>query len=71
MPKKKLITNKAICAFQKHIFFWVYMKRKPHKNVVKIVQLCEAKSGYMYNSEIYAGEHQEQGTYCVNGLIIF
>jgi hypothetical protein len=33
------------------------MKGKPHKYGIKIFELCEAKSGYVCNLEVYAGTH--------------
>jgi hypothetical protein len=34
------------------------MKGKPHKHGIKIYQLCEAKSGFVCNMEVYGGAHQ-------------
>jgi len=36
-------------------FFCVYIKGKPHKYRIKIFELCEAKSGYVYNLNVYTG----------------
>jgi hypothetical protein len=36
--------------------FRVYIPNKPDKNGIKIVMLCDAKSSYMINAEIYAGK---------------
>jgi hypothetical protein len=36
----------------------VFVKGKPHKYGIKIFfELCEAKSSYMCNSEVYEGAH--------------
>jgi hypothetical protein len=39
------------------------MKGKPHKYGIKIYQLCEAKSGFVSNIEVYAGAHQTEEEY--------
>jgi hypothetical protein len=57
MPEEELIINKAIYTFWGRVFFCVYMKRKTHKYRIKTFQLCQTKSGYIYNTEIYAGTH--------------
>ena len=56
-PEEQLTTNEAICPFQGHIFFRVCIKGKPHKYGIKIFELCEAKSGYVYNLDVYTGAH--------------
>jgi hypothetical protein len=33
----------------------VYIKGKPHKYGIKMFELCEAKSGYIYNLDVYTG----------------
>jgi hypothetical protein len=35
----------------------VFVRGKPQKYGIKIFELCEAKSGYIYNLEIYTGTH--------------
>jgi hypothetical protein len=39
------------------------MKGKPHKYGIKIYQLCEAKSGFVCNMEVYDGAHQTDKEY--------
>jgi hypothetical protein len=56
-PDEFLTIDEAICAFRGRIHFRVYMKEKPHKYRIKIFELCEAKSGYVCNLEVYAGTH--------------
>ena len=56
-PEEQLTINEAICPFQGGIFYHVYIKGKPHKNGIKMFELCEAKSGYIYNLEVYTGTH--------------
>jgi hypothetical protein len=57
-PEENLTVDEAICAFRGRIFYHVYMKGKPHKYGIKIYQLCEAKSGFVCSTEVYAGAHQ-------------
>jgi len=47
--EEQLTIDKAICPFRGRIFFRVYIKGKPHKYGIKMFELCEAKSGYVYN----------------------
>ena len=56
-PEEQMTINKAICPFRGCIFYCVYIKRKPHKYWIKIFELCEAKSCYIYNLEVYTGAH--------------
>jgi hypothetical protein len=50
------IVCEAICAFQGHIYFRIYMKGKA-KIWHKLFELCEAKSGIVCIMEVYAGQH--------------
>ena len=56
-PEEQLTINEAMCPFRRHIFFHVYIKGKPHKNGMKMFELCEAKSGYVYNLDVHTGAH--------------
>jgi len=56
-PEEQLTIDEAICPFPGRIFFRVYIKGKPHKYGIKMFELCEAKSGYVYNLDIYTGAH--------------
>jgi hypothetical protein len=49
---EQMTIDEAICPFQRHISLCVYIKGKPHKYGLKIFELCEAKSGYVYNLEV-------------------
>ena len=53
--EENLTIDEGICAFHGRVFFRVYMKGKPHKYGIKIYELCEAKSGFVSNMEVYAG----------------
>jgi hypothetical protein len=56
-PEEQITIDEAICPFRGRIFFRVYVKGKPHKYGIKIFELCEAKSGYVYNLEVYTEVH--------------
>jgi hypothetical protein len=56
-PEEQLTIDKAISLFQGRIVCHVYIKGKPHKYGIKMFELCEAKSGYVYNLEVYTGKH--------------
>lgn len=62
-PCEEVTIDEAICAFRGRIFFRVYMKGKPHKYGMKIYELCEAQSGFVFNLEIYTGAHETDATY--------
>ena len=55
--KEQLGIDEAICPFRGWIFFHVYIKGKPHTYGIKMFELCEAESGYVYNLDIYTGAH--------------
>jgi len=55
-PEEQLTIDEAICPFRGRIFFRVYIKGKPHKYGIKMFELW-AKSGYVYNLEVYTGAH--------------
>jgi hypothetical protein len=46
-------------------FFHVYIKGKTHKYGIKMNECFEAKSGYVYNLELYNGAHP---TYSANDM---
>jgi len=56
-PEEQLAIDEAICPFQGCIFYRVYIKGKPHKYGIKMFELCESKSSYVYNLEVYTGTH--------------
>jgi hypothetical protein len=54
-PEEQLTIDLAICPFRGRIFFHNYVKGKPHKYGIKMFVLCEAKSCYIYNLDVYTG----------------
>lgn len=51
------VIDEASCGFRRRVSFRVYMKGKPQKYCLKIFELCEARSGYVSNLEVYVGSH--------------
>jgi hypothetical protein len=51
-PEENLVIDTPICAFWGRIFFHVYMRAKPHKYVIKIYQLREAKMGFVCSMDM-------------------
>jgi hypothetical protein len=56
-PEEQLTIDEAKCPFRWRIIFRVYIKGKSHKYGIKMFELCEAKSGYVYNLNVYTGAH--------------
>jgi hypothetical protein len=54
MPQESLTTDETVCAFR-GAYSFVCMKWKPHRYGIKILELCEAKSRYVSNLEVYIG----------------
>jgi hypothetical protein len=55
--EEQLTIGKAIYPFQGRIFFCVYNKEKPHKYWIKMYELGQAKSGYVYNLDVCTVAH--------------
>jgi hypothetical protein len=55
--EEEVTVDEAICPFRGRIFFRVYIKGKPHKYGIKMLELCEAKSGYVWNLKVYTRAH--------------
>jgi hypothetical protein len=56
-PEEQLTINEAILPFQGRVFFHVCIKGKPHNYWIKMYELCEAKSSYIYNLEVCTVAH--------------
>ncbi|XP_012935902.1 piggyBac transposable element-derived protein 4 [Aplysia californica] len=54
-PERKVSIDEAVCPWRGRLRFRVYMKDKPHKWGIKLYELCESSSGYVYDFEVYAG----------------
>jgi len=53
LKKSRLLTRQyAVCG---RVFFLVCMKEKPLKYWIKMFELCEAKTSYVYSWVVYAG----------------
>jgi hypothetical protein len=55
-PNENLTVDEGMCPFRGRLAFKVYIKNKPHKYGVKFFTLCDAKTGYILNIEMYAGK---------------
>jgi hypothetical protein len=55
-PEEQATIDEAICPFGGCVCFHVYIKGKPHKYGI-IFELCEARSVYVYDLEVYTGAH--------------
>ena len=54
-PGENICIDEAICAWRGKLKFRVYMKDKPVKWGIKMYELCESASAYVYDFEIFAG----------------
>ncbi|KAK3795310.1 hypothetical protein RRG08_004465 [Elysia crispata] len=55
-PKKQIAIDEAICGWRGRLRFKVYLKDKPTPWGIKMYELCESGSGYVFRFEIYARE---------------
>lgn len=62
-PDCNLSFDEATCPFKGRIKFKVYNPMKPHKFGLKLYQICESKSGYCVNFEVYCGKVARNCTY--------
>ncbi|GFO45759.1 PiggyBac transposable element-derived protein 4 [Plakobranchus ocellatus] len=53
-PSREICIDEAICPFRGRLKFKVYIRNKPHKWGIKLYELCESGSSYVYNFEVYA-----------------
>jgi hypothetical protein len=60
-PEEQMTIDEAICPFRGSISFRVYIKGKPHKYGIIICELCEAKSGYVYNMDMQRESKRQTG----------
>ena len=57
-PNMNLSLDEASCPYKGRLRFKVYNKNKPNKFHIKLFQVCEAKSGYVCDFEIYTGKDE-------------
>lgn len=55
-PKQQIAIDEAMCGWRGRLRFKVYLKDKPTPWGIKLYELCESGSGYVYRFEIYARE---------------
>ena len=56
MPAQDLSVNEQVVGTTCHVSFIQYMPKKPKKFGIKIWALCEAKTGYCCNFQVYTGK---------------
>ena len=52
-PLENICIDEALCLWRGHVGFRVYIKNKPVKWGIKLYELCESVSGYVYTLEVY------------------
>ena len=57
-PGCDLSYDEACCPCKGRVQFCIYNGNKPAKFYLKLFQICEAKSGYIYAFDIYTGKDQ-------------
>ena len=53
IPSEKICIDEALCPWRGRVGFRVYIKNKPVKWGIKLYELCESVSGYVFNFEVY------------------
>jgi len=61
-PGQNLSFDEACCPFKGRLRFKVYNAAKPAKFHIKLFQLCEADTAYIYGFDIYTGKDKTQCT---------
>jgi len=57
------LTTDEVNAHFEGAYSCVYIKGKPHKQGIKMVEFCDAKTGYVYNPEAYTMGHPINSLY--------
>lgn len=55
-PECNIAIDEAMCGWRGKLRFKVYLRDKPTPWGIKLYELCESKSGYVYRFEIYAAD---------------
>ena len=55
-PGENVTIDESIVAFNGKCSFKVYMPSKPDRHGIKIWSLCDSKTSYLFNGQIYAGK---------------
>ena len=56
VPEQEICVDEAMCPFKGKSHFRIHMKDKPIKWGFKFHELCESKSGYVYQLEMFCGQ---------------
>ena len=54
VPERRIAIDEAMCPWRGRASMRVYMKDKPQRWGIKLYELCESSSGYVWDFEIYA-----------------
>jgi len=57
VPHKEITIDEAMIPFKGRLAFKQYMREKPVKFGIKMFVLADARNGYCFNLEVYAGKH--------------
>ena len=52
IPDQNICVDESLCPWRGRAAFRVYMKDKPVKWGIKLYELCESESGYVWNLEV-------------------
>ena len=74
MPNADLCIDEQLVPFKGNCPFRLYMKSKPDKYGIKVWTLCDARSNYAWNMQVYTGKtgaapEKEQGKRVVLDLV--
>ena len=53
IPGENICIDEAMCPWRGRVAFRVYIRNKPVKWGIKLYELCESESGYVFNLEVY------------------
>lgn len=56
IPEQAICVDEALCPWRGRLSFRVYMKDKPTKWGIKLYELCESRSGYVWNMEVMCSQ---------------
>ena len=66
IPEKCLSIDEAMIAYTGRLAFKQYIPSKPTKWGIKVFEICESKSGYCMDFDVYTGKERQPAS--VNGL---
>ena len=69
-PGREISVDESMIAFKGRCRFLQFVPNKPHKYGLKAWALCDARSGYVYNWELYTGRAGANGDASVSNVNI-